>query len=274
MKKIFLSILSLVACAVARVGETLNAAAFGYMANRGLLFTLDRIPDAADFHSRRVTRPDQSEIIRQRLYDYQLYATAGVAQMSFFQQPVGQGVTTALGAVVGSGKTLWDTNMTLGGMLPSGASYMVESIEVDFLPGLSAAANTYTPAAISNFAVAAAATVMGMLNDVNTVLQSGMLELNILQKNYLREINLKSFPPKNYIGFDGSVASNSAAVGEIAIGAARAMGRPYYLDPEISIQPAVNFDVTLKWPAGVATGSGSNGRIGIILDGYFQRSSQ
>jgi hypothetical protein len=53
---------------------------------------------AADFMQNRVTNPNQSEIYRQRLYDYQLYATAGITTLTFFQSAVGQGITTALGA--------------------------------------------------------------------------------------------------------------------------------------------------------------------------------
>jgi hypothetical protein len=117
------------------------------------------MPTAADFNARRVTNPGQSEIIRQRLYDYQLYANAGTTQLSFFQQPVGSGLTSAIGSTVGAVKTLWDTNMTLGGTLPSGQAYMVESIEVVFFPGSVTTANTYTPIGMSTFNATAAASV-------------------------------------------------------------------------------------------------------------------
>jgi hypothetical protein len=40
------------------------------------------------------------------------------------------------------------------------------------------------------------------------------------------------------------------------------------------LQPAVNFEVLIRYPAAVATPSGFNGRIGVILDGYFMRASQ
>jgi len=74
---------------------------------------MDFVPTASDFNSRRVTNPSQSEVVRQRFYDWQLLATAGVSQLSFFSQPVGQGITTAVGATAGTGKTLWDTNLEL-----------------------------------------------------------------------------------------------------------------------------------------------------------------
>ena len=230
------------------------------------------MPTAADFNARRVTNPGQSEIIRQRLYDYQLLSNSGSTQLSFFQQPVGSGLTTALGGTVGAVKTLWDTNMTLGGTLPSGQAYMVESIEVVFFPGSVTTSNTYTPIGQSVFNATAAATVAAAANDVNTFYQSGMLEFNILSKNYLRETPLIAFPPKANYNLDAAVASNSATTGEVALLQARAAGRPYYIDPSISLQPAVNFEVVIKWPAAVALSF--NSRVGVILDGYFMRASQ
>jgi hypothetical protein len=129
----------------------------------------------ADFASNRVTNPGQSEIIRQRLYDYQLYATAGYTSLSFFQVPIGQGVTSAIGATVGTAKTVWDTSMELGGQLPSGRAFLIESIEVLFTPGTVSTANTYTQAAFVLFNATAAATVGNWVNDVNTFYQSGLL---------------------------------------------------------------------------------------------------
>ena len=59
---------------------------------------------------------------------------------------------------------------------------------------------------------------------------------------------------------------------EVALLQARAAGRPYYIDPSISLQPAVNFEVVIKWPAAVTLSF--NSRVGVILDGYFMRASQ
>ena len=235
---------------------------------------MDRLPNSMDFNSRRVTNASQSEVIRQRFYDYQLYATAGVTQLSFFQQPIGQGITTALGGTVGAAKTIWYTNLELGGTLPSGKAFMIESIEVLFLPGSVSTASTYTLAATSFFAAANAAAVTAQTNDVNSFYQSGLLELNILSKNYLRETPLIAFPPKSNFCIDAALATTSATAGEIAIVNSRIAGRPYYVSPEIALQPAVNFEVILKWPAAVATPSGFNARVGVILDGYFMRASQ
>jgi hypothetical protein len=228
----------------------------------------------ADFTANRVTNPGQSEIIRQRLYDYQLFATAGYTSLLFFQSPIGQGITSAIGATVGTAKTLWDTNMELGGQLPSGKSFLIESIEVLFTPGTSSTTNTYTQAGFVAFNATAAATVGNWVNDVNTFYQSGMLELNVLSKNYLRETPLVAFPPKAHFELSAAMASNSATTAQVGDVLAKAAGRPYYLEPRVTLQPAVNFDVTLRWPGLVATPSGFNGRVGVILDGYMLRASQ
>lgn len=235
---------------------------------------MDLMPTAADFNSRRVTNPDQSEIFRQRLYDYQLYATAGYTQLTFFSNPVGQGITSAPGAIVGTSKTYADTNLQVSNTLPSGMAFLLESIEVPFWPGSSAAANTFTAQAISLFAAASAASVVASANDVNAFYTGGWLELNVLQKNYLREAPLLSFPPKTYYEGSFALASTSATQGESALATTHAAGRPYFIEPKITLQPAVNFNVTLNWPGVVATPSTFNARVGVVLDGVFMRASQ
>lgn len=238
------------------------------------LCALGEVPTDAQFNAARVTLPGQSEAVRQRLYDYQLYPAAGVGQLSFFQNPIGQGVTTSLGAVVGSPKTYGDTNMNIGGQLPSGAAFKVDSIEVAFYAGSSAAANTYLPATVYTFAAVAAATLGAALNDVNTFYQSGFLEFNILQKNYVRETPLITFPPRNTLSFSAALASNSATTAEEIIAFGRADGATYEIPGGILLQPSVNFAVTLNWPGVVAMGSTFNGRVGVILDGWMMRAAQ
>jgi hypothetical protein len=233
---------------------------------------MERLPTAADFNSRRVTNPSQSEIVRQRFYDFQLYATAGVSQLTFFSSPVGQGKTTAIGSTATTSKTLWDTNLELPNTLPSGKAFMIESIEVLYFPGSVSTADTYTTASPVVFNATPAAAVAAQLADVNMFYQSGMLELNVLSKNYLRETPLLAFPPKANFNYDSAFSGSGTA--EVGAVNGRAAGRPYYISPEIALQPAVNFEVVLRWPAAVATPSGFNARVGVILDGYFMRASQ
>jgi hypothetical protein len=265
-----LSVCRSIGAGVYSLGEYAYVQLFRSMQRQGLVLGIS----AQEFMANRVTNPNQSEIIRGRLYDYQLYATAGVTQMTFFSQPIGSGITSAVGAVVGSAKTYFDTNMNVGGTLPSGMSYLIESIEVLFLPGSVSTANTYTMATIGIFNATAAAALWGASNDVNSFYQSGMLELNILQKNYLRETPLMCFPPKCMTSSEASAASNSATTAQVGTQLAKAVGRPYYIEPQITLLPAVNFEVLLKWPAAVATPSGFNARVGVILDGGFMRASQ
>lgn len=230
---------------------------------------------AADFNANRVTNPGQSEIIRQRLYDFNLYPAAGAQNLTFFQLTVGQGITSAVGGTVGSVKTYHDTNMEGGGgTLPSGKAQLVESIEVLYLPGSVATANTYTAATIGSFIAVAAATQWAYSNDVNTFYQGGLLEFNVLSKTYLRETPLLSFPPKAGLDFSGAVSTNSATTAQVTGQVTKSAGRPYYLEPKVTLQPAVNFEVVLRWPAAVANPSGFNARVGVYLDGYQMRASQ
>lgn len=252
------------------IGEAFDRAAFRQLSRVGGVAALNM----ADFTDSRVTNPAQSEIIRNTLYDTALYPAAGLAQILFFQQQIGTGVTTALGGTVGSTKTQHDTNMTGAGTLPSGIAFCIESVEVLFLPGSVATANTYTPATLGIFTAAVAATTFAALNDINTFYQSGMLELNILAKNYLREAPMLKFPPKCVLQVDGFLAGTAAAGTVGGAGMAKATGRPYYVEPKILLQPAVNFEVKITWPAAVATPSTFNGRVQVTLDGGFQRASQ
>lgn len=231
-------------------------------------------PSPEYFESGRVTNPDQSEVIRQRLYDYLLYPAAGQAQLQFFNFAIGQGVTTALGAVVGSVKTQWDTNLQLAGQLPSGKQYLVQAIEVYFFPGSSAAANTFLPASPNLFAVAAAGSVAAAAADINQFYQSGRLQFQILDKFVLDEAPLMTFPVQTAVAADVSITSNSATVGEVGVLLTRCIGRPYVMNIPVTIQPAMNFSLNMIWPAAVALPSTFNARVGVVLDGYFQRASQ
>lgn len=233
-----------------------------------------RTPGAADFDAYRVTNPNFSEVIRQPLYDFQIMPGAGSQRLAFFQNPIGAGFTSALGAVAGTPKSYSDTNMTLAGQLPSGFQFLIEAIEVQFYPGSVSTANTYTPATITFFAAVAAATVGGQMNDANTFYQGGLLELNVLSKNYFRLTPLVNFVPQRSFDLSGFVASNSATTAEVGAGVLRPGGIPLELDPPITLMPACNFDITLLWPAVSALPSGFNARVGVVLQGYAYRAGQ
>jgi hypothetical protein len=211
------------------------------------------------------------EGIRQSLYDHLLYPTAGQNQFNFFALPKGQGVTSALGAVVGSPKTIADTNLDVASTLPSGKAFLLTSIEVPFYAGASAAANTYTPANPAIFAAVAAAALALQAADVKNFYLAGSLQLFISSKVVLEEAPLLRFPPKTYHDLDGAITSNSATTSAIGTVGSHAAGRPYMLEPPVYLEPNVNFNVALNYPGAVATPSGFNARVQVILDGYLYR---
>lgn len=232
------------------------------------------VPTVETFERFRVTNPQVSEIVWQPLYDYQLMPGAGAQQLLFFQLPQGQGVTTALGAGVGTPKTELDTNMTLPGQLPSGMAFLLERIELSMQPGSVSTANTYTPQTFTFFAAVAAVTVGAAMNDVNTFFQGGVLELNVLSKNYLRVAPLLHFGTAARFDLSAAVASNSATTAQVGAGMARVANDGYSLESPISLQSSVNFNVTCRWPAAVALPSGFNARVGCILRGWTYRAGQ
>lgn len=228
----------------------------------------------ADLDRYAVVNGSDLEALRQPMYDYQLYPTAGQGQLQFFQQQYGAGVTSALGAVVGSTKTLADTNMTMAGQLSKGLNLLLESVEVFFEPGKTATANTYQNQAIVTVIAIPTAALTAGPNDVDVIRQSGFLDFVVLSKNYLRHAPLGMFPGMVSLNMDAALATNSATTLGLSALSARAAGRPFFLNPLVTIPSNMNFSFNLNWPGAVATPSGFNGRIGINLDGVQFRNTQ
>jgi len=222
----------------------------------------------------RVTIAGKNEVIRQSLYDYQLYPTAGLTSASFFQVPVGQGQSTQNGAVVGQPKTLGDTDIRSAGTLPAGNMFRIESIEVPFFAGSTSTASLWVPQIMTAFNAVAAATVGKASDDVNVFYSGGHLQLFILSKPYLDEAPLGRFPPKTHTEVRTAMATNSATTSEVINTFAYQSGRPYIMKPEITLTPTMNFQVTIDWLAAIATPSGFNARFGVVLDGLLERSAQ
>lgn len=212
------------------------------------------IRNTQDFLKYAVNRPDQMEVVRQTLYDFQTYAMAGASQMTFFAQPMGQ-----------AGKTKADTNMTIAGSLPAPLRFAIQAIEVYFFSG---AFPSVAPAAIATG---------GVDNHVNDVWEfyTGVawLELQIGSKPYLIEAPLLRFPPfAKFQGFAG-IASQAAVVDLVArTSDMSASGRPYVIDPPLMLEPTQNFSVTLNFPTAIAVSAA--GRVGVVLNGVTARNSQ
>ncbi len=218
---------------------------------------LGGVPTRAQLSKYSVNRPGW-EAIKQSLYDYQAYAAAGQATLTFFALPVGQ-----------NARTLSDTNMTLAGQLPKNQEFLVTSIEVWFVP------TTPTVAAAMPAAFGAGAVAV-LVNDSYIVGRAGNLTLTIGAKPYLQESPLGRFPSKAYFDVSAALADATTAAANLQsrVGYGKWCGRPYLLDPAPLLLPEnQNFSVSLNWPEGVQAIS-NPGRIGVILDGILYRRSQ
>ena len=230
-------------------------------------------PTMQDFEKALALAQGAIEVIRQPLYDYNLYATAGVGNLQFFTFPQGQGLSVSPGNA-GNAKQLTDTNLIVASQLPAPQAYWVASIEVDFEPGSSAAANTFAIQDPSAHVAQSTALVQAGENDKMNVLSSASLRLFIGQKVYYEEGPLYRFPPRTCDYLDVAIASNSVTTAEDLKALIWQEGDRVILDPGFAIMTSMNFGVTLAWPAVVNTPSGFNGRIGVILDGWQYRAVQ
>ncbi len=217
------------------------------------------IPSFESLNQFAVNRGGEYEGIRQTLFDFQTYAAAGQTSLNFFQVPQGQ-----------SSKTIADTNMELAGTLPAPKHFLVQSIEIYFLPPDS-------PVTISNTA-ATDVIVSNHANDVWAFAEGGSLDFFIGSKSYLEEAPLMRFPPKTRldtefgVGFQMKQTAAADEAGQITMDYATMAGRPYFIDPFVLLTPTQNFNVKLSWPAAVAVSA--NARVGVVLDGILYRLSQ
>jgi hypothetical protein len=224
-----------------------------------------QIPSYTDLSAFNVNR-DGWEAIKQSLYDTAAYPAAGINQLSFFTLPVGQGVSV-LGTP--AAKSLSDTNMTLAGQMPANQEFLIQSVEVVFLPTTPTVAAAM-PAFFGTDAIS------GLVNDAYIFYRSGNLNLNIGSKSYLQEANLMRFPPKAYFDIAAAVESATTAAASLQsrIAFATARGRPYLLQPaNLRLVSNQNFSVTLNWPEGLQAIL-QPAEVRVILDGILYRRSQ
>lgn len=224
-----------------------------------------------------VFRPDAVQAVRQPLYDRLVYDDAGATQLRFFQLPQGQGNSSSIGGT-GLTKTLDDTNMEAAGQLPSPKAFLATSIELIVEPGSISTANAWSPLDIAFLTNASAASVglvpaLNGVNDVQRILMGSWLDFFIGSQSFLTASRGDTFPPKSYIAPDAAVAQ-AIQLGHTGVAIARAVGRPFYLNPPILLMPNVNFVVTVNWTTAVATPTGMNARMTIRLDGILYRNAQ
>ena len=217
---------------------------------------MNRIPQYRDLQEYNVNR-EGWEAVRQTLYDYQAYAAAGTTQLTYFALPIGQG-----------SKTASDTNMSLAGQLPANQEFLIQSIEVHFLP-------TVPTVAADNPASQGVKAVANIVNDAYKFYRTGNLKLEIGSKPYLLEAPLGRFPTKTYFQVNAAVAlAGEVADANSRIAYAYSAGRPYLMaGAGLRLVSTQNFTITLNWPEGVQAIT-NPARVGVILDGILYRRSQ
>lgn len=220
-----------------------------------MAITLFNPPNWTDVQKYQVNVASSQECIYQPLYDTVAYPAAGAANLTFFQQPQGQG-----------GKTLAQTNMQSAGVLPTPKYFLITDIQIGMYPGILPERTALADNATSN----------NFANDVWQPLKagSGYLILTVGSKQYLQDAPLCKFPPDH--GFTGVVAMTNGATAAPSFGVIdyfRPAGDIYRIVPILLI-PNQNFDVTLYWPTLVALPSGQPGNIEVTLGGFQYRLSQ
>jgi len=233
-----------------------------------------QFPTVGDLENYKIQNAGTVQIVRQSLYDTVLYPAAGAAQLAFFNQPKGQGQSMASGATAGTTKSLFDTNMVVSGQLPRFQQFVVESIEVYYLPGSVSTANLFVQTKPGLYTLAAAQALMESINDVNSFYQGGALKFTVSNGDILDEAPLAKFPRKTDVGLDVALATNSGTVGQVQAMWASAKGRPYMLQPLVTLQDNAQFAITLNWSTVHAAPSGFNGSVRVVLDGYSIRATQ
>ena len=209
-----------------------------------------KAPSLQQLEQYNVNVEGQPEVIYQPLYDFQAYPTAGFTELAFFQVPEGQ-----------AGKTFDDTNMSITAALPVPINMAVVDVQVWFIP--------------DNAVSATGAIIADNWNDVEAVLVAGNLQLEIGSKEYLVDAPLMKFPPTARLAgaYALSDTTTAGASRVTKIDYASGAGRIYDLVP-LRLISQQNFNVRLRFGAVVATPSGNDGRIGVVLGGYRYRLAQ
>jgi len=234
---------------------------------------LSKYPTLTDFARNQVGINGKVEIYWQPLFDWNLYPTAGTAQILVFQNPQGQG-QSAQPIAAAAPKTNADTNLTQPGQLPAPQAFWIDGFEIQVDAGSVATANLFAIQTPNAFAAVAAAAVQSGEVDVNSILSSGVFSFSVMQKEYYREGPLYRIPPRVNLRLDSSLASNSATTAEVSKAKLRAEGNPVRIDPGLGIATSANFQAQMTWPALVATTSGFNARIGVFMNGWLFRAAQ
>lgn len=233
-----------------------------------------QFPSVQDFRNYATTTLNL-EVIKQDLYDTNLYPTAGMTNLAFFSTPQGQGLSAHQGNA-NAVKNLADTNMVLGGQLQRGQAFFIDSIQVDFESGSVSTANTFTPMAPMTSTATPVVTTTGSagVNDKAFVINSGALVLTIGTKPYLQDAPLCKFPPQWRFETSNAFAGGVSGTIMINLASSYAGGLLYKINPGLTLFDGQSFGVSLQWPTVQATPSGFNGQMRVVLGGWLARPVQ
>jgi len=201
----------------------------------------------ASFDDYRATRKDDKEGLRWSLYDTLVYAAAGQVQLNFFKTPIG------------GTKFFDDTNMDLAGQVQAGWIFRAKFIELRFTPG------------VNPSTTAAAVAVQQYLNDVFTFSENGWLNFKVSQKDIVIDAPLGIFPPMTRLYAESSIGATFAAPNLVSNIYAQTAGKPFVLDPVITIAPSQAFALSLNWKAAVPLPSGIAGKVQAKFIGQLAR---
>ena len=275
MKKRFDNLLTAIGALLMTFARIIAAPVAIYAQRNLLLYAgvLEKYPTLSDFAQNQVGIQGKIEILWQPLMDWNLYPTAGIAQILVFQNPQGAGFS-AQPIAAAAPKTNADTNLTQPGQLPAPQAFWVDGLEIQVDAGSVATANLFALQTPNQFNAAAAVGIQSGEVDANAILSSGVVSFSVMQKEYYREGPLYRFPPRTNLRIDSSVTATLAAGTMVGKAKLRAEGKPVRFDPGMGIPTSANFQVQLTWPAVVATLSGFNARIGTFLNGWLFRAAQ
>lgn len=209
-----------------------------------------QIPNSEELKRFDVTQKGMRDVVRQPLYDTQVYPAVGATSISFFQQGI-------------AGRTADQTNMVGNGQLTDPNEFLVETISLRFYPN-STILNFNTGAAFPD----------SYINDVQAFERGGNLMFKTLEKVRVQLAPMGAFPDSTRLVADAAVATTIADPYAASFQNASLGGQVFRVEPEVRLMPNQNFIVTLSWATPIALPSNKAAIVQCKLGGLLYRAVQ
>lgn len=216
--------------------------------------TMTQAQDPIQAQRYATQRPYSPEDLSQPLYDRVQYPAAGVNQLIFYAQQLGQIASLNQAGVINAtkSKTYRDTNMDNGSVVPT-KRYTFIGLAMNFIPVQQ---------------VANVAATVNIVDDVMRLLYGGYLEFRIVDKPLLY-LPLTLVPSSLPFSAIATTANNSTLVG---MGVSAAIPYPMYkFSIPITLNPYENFRFQCSWDGAVVIGQATD--IQSVLHAYMRRPS-